>query len=139
MGYIIDNVATELQQNDLIEMMWARNEIENYLPIPEVIERYASQPPEDLFSQHNPELMKKIIEEEIPSAALKNKAHPRWIDNKISDELDRVFERYFKERSMPNLMRKRDYYILASLSHPDELDQEIKEKLDIIYEIAKSV
>jgi len=36
-------------------------------------------------------------------------------------------------------MRKRDYYILASLSHPDELDQEIKEKLDIIYEIAKSV
>jgi len=137
---LFDNVATELQQNDLIEMMWKRREIENYLPIPEVIECYVSQPAEDLFSQHDAPLMKKIVEDEIPPAALKDKTHSWWTKTKISDEfLDKIFERYFKERSMPNLMRKRDYYILASLSHPDELDQEIKEKLDIIYEIAKSV
>ena len=99
-----------------------------------------SQPAEDLFSQHDAPLMKKIVEDEIPPAALKDKTHSWWTKTKISDEfLDKIFERYFKERSMPNLMRKRDYYILASLSHPDELDQEIKEKLDIIYEIAKSV
>lgn len=135
---LFDRVAGELQQNDLIETMWERREIENYLPVPEVIERYASQPAEDLFSRHNPELMKKIIKDEIPPAALKNKAHSWWINTKMSDEfLDKVFERYFKERNMPNLMTKRDYNILASFSLPDELNQEITEKLNIIYKIAK--
>jgi len=58
----------------------------------------------------------------------------------MSDEfLDKVFERYFKERNMPNLLRKRDYDILASFAHSDELDQEITEKLDGIYRVAKSV
>ncbi|MBA3065259.1 AAA family ATPase [bacterium] len=137
---LFDRVAGELQKNDLVEMMWTRREIENYLPIPEVIERYVSQPAKDLFSRHDGDLMRKIIEDEIPPAALKDKAHSWWINTKMSDEfLDKVFERYFKERKMPNLLMKRDYDILASFSHPDELDQEIVEKLDIIYGIAKSV
>ncbi|MCD6311695.1 MAG: AAA family ATPase [Elusimicrobia bacterium] len=137
---LFDKIACKLQQNDLAEMMWARKEIENYLPIPEVIERYVSQPAEDLFSQHDSGLMQKIIKDEIPPAALKSKTHSWWISTKMSDEfLDKVFERYFKERNMPNLLRKRDYDILASFAHSDELDQEITEKLDGIYRVAKSV
>ncbi len=137
---LFDKIPCELKQNDMVEMMWARREIENYLPIPEVIERYVSQPAEDLFSQHDVKLMKTIIKDEIPPAALKSKAHSWWITTKMSDEfLDKVFGRYFKERNMPNLLRKRDYNILAFFAHPDELDREITEKLDGIYRVAKSV
>lgn len=134
---LFDRISGELQQNNLIEVMWQRREIENYLPIPEVIERYVSQPQKDLFSQHSPELMKKIMQEEIPPAALKDKNHSWWVNTKMSDEfLDRIFGKYFNEKKIPILISKGDYYILASLSQPDELNPEIKEKLDLIYNIA---
>lgn len=134
---LFDRIDKELQQDNLIEVMWQRREIENYLPIPEVIERYVSQPPKDLFSQHDKDLMKDIIKDEIPPAALKDKSHSWWINTKMSDEfLDIVFKKYFQKRRMPILINKGGYYTLASFSKPNELVQEITEKLDLIYNIA---
>ena len=134
---LFDKINERLQQNDLIETMWKRREIENYLPIPEVIERYVSEPPKDLFSLHDTELMADIIKDEIPPAALKDKNHSWWINSKISDDfLDKVFSKYFQTRKMPILFNKSDYYILASFSKADELEPEITEKLDLIYETA---
>ena len=134
---LFDKINAKLQQNDLVEMMWKRREIENYLPIPEVIERYVSEPPKDLFSLHDTELMADIIKDEIPPAALKDKNHSWWINSKISDDfLDKVFSKYFQTRKMPILFNKSDYYILASFSKADELEPEITEKLDLIYETA---
>jgi len=37
---LYDRLSCKLQATDLQEMMWTRREIENYLPIPEVLERY---------------------------------------------------------------------------------------------------
>jgi len=134
---LFDKINAKLQQNDLVEMMWKRREIENYLPIPDVIERYVSEPPKDLFSLHDTELMADIIKDEIPPAALKDKNHSWWINSKISDDfLDKVFSKYFQTRKMPILFNKSDYYILASFSKADELEPEITEKLDLIYETA---
>ncbi|PIU47593.1 MAG: AAA family ATPase [Candidatus Hydrogenedentes bacterium CG07_land_8_20_14_0_80_42_17] len=134
---LFDKINAKLQQNDLVEMMWKRREIENYLPIPEVIERYVSEPSKDLFSLHDTELMADIIKDEIPPAALKDKNHSWWINSKISDDfLDKVFSKYFQTRKMPILFNKSDYYILASFSKADELEPEITEKLDLIYETA---
>jgi len=134
---LFDKINERLQQNDLIETMWKRREIENYLPIPDVIERYVSEPPKDLFSLHDTELMADIIKDEIPPAALKDKNHSWWINSKISDDfLDKVFSKYFQTRKMPILFNKSDYYILASFSKADELEPEITEKLDLIYETA---
>ena len=134
---LFDKINAKLQQNDLVEMMWKRREIENYLPIPEVIERYVSEPSKDLFSLHDTELMADIIKDEIPPAALKDKNHSWWINSKISDDfLDKVFSKYFQTRKMPILINKSDYYILASFSKADELEPEITEKLDLIYETA---
>lgn len=135
---IFDRINRELQQGNLMELMWQRREIENYLPIPESIERYTSQYPKDLFLQHNPKLMEGIIKEEIPPAALKDKSHSWWINTKITDEfLDKIFKKYFNQMQMPILINKSDYYILMTFSKPEELNKEVKEKLDIVLEIAR--
>lgn len=128
---LFDRIDCSLQQTELVETMWQRREIENYLPIPEVIERYVLRSSMELFL----ESMRGLIQEEIPPAAFKDKNHSWWINTKMSDEfLDRIFDKYFDRTRCR--VDKGDYYILASLAKPDELSGEVKEKLDIIYNIA---
>jgi hypothetical protein len=118
--------------------MWQRREIENYLPIPEVIERYVAQQPLTLFNQNKLDVIKQLIQDYIPPAALKDKFEDWWLNTKISDDfLDKIFRKYFNKFNMPILMSKSNYYLLAELAHPDELDSEITKKLDAIWEIAR--
>ncbi len=131
---LFDRLNNQFERGPLLELTWSRYEIENYIPIPETIERYFSQPSENLFELHDVELIKKIMEEEIPKAALKDKTHAWWSDTKISEKfLKRIFEEYCKEMKMPVCLNKGDYYRLALLAQPTELDGEVKEKLDAIY------
>ena len=59
-------------------------------------------------------------------------------DVKATDEvLDRIFRLFFKELDLPLIFRKNDYYRLAGLLEPAEIDPEIVEKLDAIAEIAQ--
>ena len=137
---IYDNLNKNLQSNDLIEDMWKRREIENYLPIPEVIERYVQDQTLPLFEKKRIDFMQELIYDYIPRAALRDKTESWWSQVKMSDEvLDKIFRKYFQTLKMPILMDKRNYYELALLAKPDELDEEIKEKLDRIYEIANAV
>ena len=62
-----------------------------------------------------------------------------WQNVKASDEfLDRLFAMYFQQLGLPNLMRKADYHVLARLVPKDLIDDEIREKLDVIVRVAKS-
>ncbi len=55
------------------------------------------------------------------------------------DFLDRLFEMYFKKLNLPlNLMRKANYHVLAQFVSKEMVDDEIKEKLDAIVEVAES-
>jgi hypothetical protein len=62
-----------------------------------------------------------------------------WTDEiKITDDfLDKVFESYFEELQMPNLLRKTDYHSLIDFFDITNIDSEVVEKLDLIVSIAK--
>lgn len=125
-----------IRKPDYDEIMWNRKEIENYLPIPEVIERFMQQQPADLFNDIS--ILKQIINDNIPPIALKERDHKWWKTTKMSDDfLDIVFKEYFKKLRVPNLINKGSYYKLALLARKEELDSEIKDKLDFIYDVLK--
>ncbi|MCG2726384.1 MAG: AAA family ATPase [Elusimicrobia bacterium] len=139
---IFDKLDINLQnEKGLEEIMWKRREIENYLPIPHVLERYVSKDKEyDLFSQNNAIIISNLVKDYAPPIALKNQDDDWWFNTKISDDfLDKVFAKYFKKLNMPVLLDKGNYYQLAELSMPEELDVEIKEKLDKILKVAQQV
>ena len=132
----------------LRERQWQRREVENYLPIPAVLERYAqSSVDEDelggdtLFSAAEKdkrlEIMNKVVKDLIPPIALRNPDDSFWHDVKASELLDRVFEEFFQQLELPNVMRKTAYHRLAALAKPEELDQEVTDVLDQIVEVAR--
>jgi len=128
---LYDRLEQPLQSTDLIEISWTRREIENYLPIPQVVERYIEQLNGDVS------LIQALMNDYMPPIAKKDKSESWWFDTKMSDDfLDKVFRHYFKQQKQPiSLMSKSNYYELAALAQPEELDQEIVEKLEIILSV----
>ncbi|NKQ35989.1 MAG: AAA family ATPase [Chloroflexi bacterium] len=143
----LENPLPESASPALAVLMWQRNEIENYLCFPETLMRYADSLAEEmspgpLFAstqqQKHRQLMEKCIQDLVPPIALRNKADEWWKNVKASDEfLDRLFEMFFRELGLPNLMRKSDYHQLARLTPPELIDEEITTKLDSILETAR--
>jgi AAA15 family ATPase/GTPase len=135
---IYDRMEKTLNKDDLFEMMWERREIENYLPLPDVIVRYFESQHRDLFSSRDSEIIREIIKEEVPPAALKDKDHNFWINTKISDDfLDRIFKKFAMKKNTSVPIYKKDYHLLIQYAEPEEISEEVKEKLDKILEIAK--
>ncbi|OQY51554.1 MAG: hypothetical protein B6247_19065 [Candidatus Parabeggiatoa sp. nov. 2] len=126
---LYDRLDRKLQSTDLQEMMWQRREIENYLPIPAVVERYLERQAGDLS------LIRELMSDYMPPIAKKNREESWWFDTKMSDDfLDKIFRQYFQTLKQPvSLMSKSNYYELALLAKPDELDREVTEKLDALF------
>lgn len=143
---IFDHLEKELHEDaKLVETIWERREIENYLCYPEVLISYAEDVKEKLplFEQsereRRKEIMKSCIEDFVPPMALRNYQDRWWQNVKASDEfLDRIFETYFEKLELPNMMRKNDYHILAPLVPENLMADEIQEKLDVILNVAQS-
>jgi len=130
----------------LTEIQWTRREIENYLCDPEVLIEYAgtlasggpTQGP--LFASSQAEkfrtVMRRCVERRVPKAALEDGTDRYWRDAKASDELlDLVFESFFEELELPNLMSKTDYHRLAEFVPQDKIDPEVVQVLDSILEV----
>jgi hypothetical protein len=132
----------------LREAMWDRREIENYLCYPEVLLAYArtSGAPQfagPLFEVHESDnrqrIMQTCIEDLVPPVALRDSTDRWWTDTKASDDfLDRLFESFFDRLSLPNLMRKSDYHVLAQLVPEHLVDPEVVDKLEQIVQIAEA-
>jgi ABC-type lipoprotein export system ATPase subunit len=142
---IFDRLDRKLQEGQpLLELMWQRREIENYLCLPDVLTAYARHDlPDDLFGlaeQERRELaMHAAITEVAQALETLGRPGPWSSDIKASDDfLDPVFDRYFRKLGLPNLMRKSDYYVLARLVTRDQLAPEIAEKLNAVVQIADS-
>ncbi len=129
-------------------LMWEQREIENYLCSMATLEAYAvgsakSDVPGPLFVAADADkrlaAMREAIEE-IGSALQRLGRGSPWDRNtKVSgDFLDPLFRVYFEKLSLPNLMAKKNFYELARYVPEDEIDQEIREKLDAIVQIASS-
>lgn len=144
---ILDRIGESLRPSEpLRELMWRRREIENYLCHPKVLVAYAeavSDVSGPLFAHaerpRRRQIMESCISDLVPPVALRDRNDQWWQDVKASDEfLDRLFEMYFGRLGLPNLMRKADYYILARRVPAELIDEDIKEKLDVIVSVAES-
>ena len=144
---LTDRLDRKRESSDaLLDFMWERREIENYLCFPEVLEAYAEhlardQAAGELFeapqADRYRQAMSEAIAERVPPIALRDRAERWWRDVKASDDfLDPVFESFFRSLELPNLMRKSDYHRLAGDVPAELLADEIGEKLDRIAEVA---
>lgn len=134
------------ERSDLVQLMWSRREIENYIAFPEVLLAWAEAEGRDLSpgplfereeSRKRRETMQASIEELVPRIAQTDPRDPWWTTVKASDEfLDRLFQRYYQRLGLPDLMRKTDYHELARYVGRELVDDEIAAALDRIVEVA---
>jgi AAA15 family ATPase/GTPase len=135
---LYDRLDKSLQKNVLVEIMWKRREIENYIPLPDAVIRYFESRPRDLFSTNDVEIIREIINKETPQAALLDKQHTFWLNSKISEDyLETIFKKYAEKKSAVIPLSKKDYYVLIRFARIDEIDDEVREKLDAIYDVAR--
>ena len=82
--------------------------------------------------------MKQTIEDITPPLYLKDLSQEWWSKTKLTDEwLDIIFAEFYKKMNIKQDFYKRDYYELIKLMKPNDIDSEITEKLDLIFETIK--
>ena len=150
---IFDQLERPLPDNlGATGLTWRKREIENYFCTPSTLEAYARQSAAStadaaagpLFGEAEAQRRLAAMRESIAEleAALKTLGKGSAWDSgtKVSDDfLAPLFQNYFKKLGIPNLMAKRNFYELAFLVPLDEIDAEIREKLDAIVAVAESV
>lgn len=127
---------------ELLEKMWGRREIENYLCSVQTLLKYAEVSARDaaagpLFDEAEAARRRRVMEDCIgdfvPRAALRDETDRWWVETKASDEfLDRLFEAFFQNLGLPNLMRKTDYHVLARCVPHEKVDPEVSQILDLL-------
>ena len=142
---IFDHIDRQLQGNTaLIETMWNRREIENYIIDESVLIQYArSDQEDDLFGNaeaNQREIIMKESIDEVWNAIKTLKGYERWSNEvKASDEfLAPVFKKYYEKLMLPNIMSKSNYFRLIEYIEKQNIDQEIIDKLDTILKVSQS-
>ena len=131
------------EQDDLLEYMWSRREIENYFCKREVLLKWAEKgdpasAATPLLTAKAVELMEETIAEIEKAMDTLGEDSPWSPDAKVSDRfLDRVFNSFFKKLGIENLMRKKDYHVLVEYMPKDEIDSEVTDVLNGIVEVAR--
>ena len=140
---IYDRLGASLPDDlNLVQRMWTRRELENYLCQPDTLLHFA----EDLGRKQRGEIFgvawRTAMEEAIRDveSALRMLGKDPWsADIKASDEfLDPLFKRFFENLKLPNLMRKTDYHELAAFVPKEAIDGEIRQVLDAIVAVASA-
>ena len=81
--------------------------------------------------------MRECIQEVTAALQTLGRPGPWSADVKASDDfLNPLFDRFFQKLALPNLLRKTDYHILASLVPVEKIAAEVIEKLDGIVAVA---
>jgi len=124
-------------ESELVHVHWKKCEIENYLASEKTLRAWAaSGEGVDLFSQNRSETMSLAIGE-IAEALRKLGKDPWSAETKVSDEfLVPLFKRFYEIRGEYNLMPKAEFYRLADVMGVEEIESEVKEKLDLIFRVA---
>lgn len=142
---LFDRPDRLLQEHaDLVELAWTRREIENYFCIREVLIRFAAQHEalegplfEHAAKPRRVEAMDQEIAEMEKAFSKLNRPSPWSADIKSTDDfLDPLFANYSKRLGVPLCLRKSMYFTLAALLRPEEIDPEVRVKLDAIAAVA---
>lgn len=142
---LLDRIDKTLAEgNSLIETMWRKREIENYLCSRRaLVDIAASGMNTHLFGALEHEKARHIMSQEIENFEHARKTArlpaPFSGDIKASDDfLAPLFKNYAeKVGAAAVLLDKSEFYKIVEFIPQDEIDSEIKEKLDAIYEIAR--
>ena len=127
-------------------LTWNRREIENYVCSRATLEAYAhaSAPGHvegPLFTAAEADRRGRVMRDAIDriESALEalRKGSPWDADIKASDEfLTPLFDAYFDDLGLPNLIAKKNFHELVEFVPDEEIDPEIREKLDAIVRVA---
>ncbi len=139
---IYDRLEQELPADPSLKMsMWKRRELENYLATEETLLAFAEaagrEANGELFGAEWRASMEGAIRK--IQAALSDLGRPSaWsADIKASDEfLGPLFQTFYKGLGLPNLMQKTNFHELARFVPASAIDTEIRDKLDMIAEVA---
>ena len=144
---LLDRTEKELRiAEHLLECMWEKYEIENYLCKGAAIIAYVTDGFDsgDLFGNFEISKRKNQIKEEISKLeqAFKtlNKPGPFSDDIKASDDfLVPLFENFAVSLGKPKsiFLQKKDFYKLVPYIPRDEIDAEVEEKLNAIVKVAE--
>jgi len=155
---LIDKTDVELNEDsELIELMWNRQEIENYLIVPTAIERFCKAelrgPSEnkgdsvqldllDMFAaeymKHVPELLKKYLLPDVFDDPLQDT--PFLTGTKMSEVvLEPFFKDFYRHTKEYNRMPKSKFYRLAAVMKDDEIHPDVSSVLDKIGELPTDI
>ena len=146
---LFDRLETEPRDIAPVDsLMWNRREIENYVCSRATLEAYASASAPahvegPLFTAAEADRRGRVMRDAIDQieAALKalRKGSPWDADIKASDEfLTPLFGVYFDNLNLPNLIAKKNFHDLVDYVPEEEIDPEIREKLDAIVRVAEN-
>ena len=119
---------------------WRRRELENYFASPELLIKHAKLLKNQYPRRSQKELeetMRETISEYTTPVYLKNRDDAWWSEAKLSDEwLDKIFPAFYNRLGI-NVGKnfKQAYYQLITLMEPKEIPDEIRDKLDALYEV----
>jgi ABC-type taurine transport system ATPase subunit len=122
---------------------WQRREIENYLCTEPTLLAWAIAEGErqgggPLIGEEWRVTMAKAIDEVATAMQTLGRGTPWDRSARVSEDfLGPLFERFFSELSLPNLMRKSDFHRLAPFVPREELDAEVSDVLERIRSVAE--
>lgn len=143
---LFDRLDKELQTgSQLVERMWSRREIENYLVTPASLQALIQIDlrHDDLIAvaenRNRCALLETCINELIHALQLTNKPDPWGPDIKVTDDfLDPLFKLFYQRLGTPQRIFKRDYHDLADVIPITEIAPEINTMLDHICTVANA-
>jgi len=137
--FVRDNVrktSSDQVPPDLEVKYWQRKEIENYLIIPSVLERFVGQQTVltdgELFVDDKKIKARKYLKDNLPP-----KVHKDPLNNDIDGKGSDFLEKFFTEMGIN--ISKRDYWKIAEVMVKDEIHPDIKQMLDDIWAVIKTI
>jgi hypothetical protein len=143
---LFDKIYKDTDNIKIMKVMcWRKRELENYFAKPDVLIKYA----ESLAKKYNhlsvqqlKQEMQNVIEDITPPLYLKDLKNEWWDTTKLSDDwLDKIFQEFYKRLNIIGLQSKntkKTYYELIDFVERKNVDDEITEKLDTIYDLLKA-
>ncbi len=124
-----DEPDDETTRAGLRVLRWRRYEIENYLVLPEALSRFCREGQPELFASASQRAAEEFLREQLPPAVL---------NDPFADHEERRVVKASEQLWMPLLrsagkdVTKADFYLLAAVMKPQEIHEEVIEKLDAI-------
>ncbi|MDX1919733.1 MAG: AAA family ATPase [Candidatus Caenarcaniphilales bacterium] len=131
---LFDNLNAILQNNDFYqETQWNKKEIENYLCTKQVLQKWATKK-----YPHHFQVMTTCIEDLEKSFETLRKPSPWSSEIKVTDDfLNPLFDNFFDKLGLPNSFQKTDYHELIEFLDLKYVDQEVSQKLDLVYTMSQ--